>query len=324
MDPPWRKWYTSKVKISCESRGSKSHSSQNESFLGADFLFASPHLWGRKVKDCQRDWRRYLAELRKRSKGATPWWVQEWRLLRTMLITRANNKALWLRHGRQEHKQGHSPSPPWSGALPPRTLGSIYKDKRNKWDGLKETAPGCLKWRPRLRKPHVDYRWCCSYSLDGSLPACADCYLFGKGSDGTESREKYCTYLNRFQQQLVIKTQRDHVSWEAEAYRMRVQTASHEHHTDLWSGAGAVYRETALTISPVTENRPEAARSARTAQSPLTAAGLTLMHHQCSADCFLTFPSTHLAQTCERVCSSRTHASLSLCRPCKLCLFAAV
>lgn len=85
-----------------------------------------------------------------------------------------------------------------------------------------------------------------------------------------------------------------------------------------------MYREIALNISPVTENRPEAARSARSAQSPLTAAGLTLMHHQCSADCFLILPSAHLAQTSERVCSTRTHASLSLFRPCKLCLFAAV
>lgn len=48
-----------------------------------------------------------------------------------------------------------------------------------------------------------------------------------------------------------------------------------------------MYRQAALNISPATENRPEAARSARTAQSPLTAAGLTLMHHQCWADCSL-------------------------------------
>lgn len=44
-----------------------------------------------------------------------------------------------------------------------------------------------------------------------------------------------------------------------------------------------MYREPPLNISPATESRPEALRSADRVQSPLAAAGLTLMHHQCSA-----------------------------------------
>lgn len=99
------------------------------------------------------------------------------------------------------------------------TRGSICRDKRTKWDGLQQTAPGCLKWRPRFWKHHVDYRWCCSYLLYGCLPACADCYLFRKGLDATESCEKYSTYLNRFQQQLVIKTQRGSRLWGGWEYK---------------------------------------------------------------------------------------------------------
>lgn len=51
-----------------------------------------------------------------------------------------------------------------------------------------------------------------------------------------------------------------------------------------------MYREPPLNISPATESRPEAARSAHRAQSPLTAAALTLMHRQCSAYRFFSHP----------------------------------
>lgn len=65
-----------------------------------------------------------------------------------------------------------------------------------------------------------------------------------KGSDGTNAGRNTALASIDSQQQLVIRTQGDQVSWEAEASRMRVQTASHEHDTDLWSGAGlCVHRD---------------------------------------------------------------------------------
>lgn len=115
---------------------------------------------------------------------------------------------------------------------------------------LKTGAPNERGERKQLqvvsKEGLVDCRWCW---MDLCQLVLIVIYSEKAQTGLKAGRNAALTWID-FQQQLVIRTQGDHVSWEVEAERMRVQTASHEHDTDLWSGAAAVCTERPLWLFP--------------------------------------------------------------------------